>query len=383
AGLRGQVASQLTLSSNLLRTLTGRYTDAPVVISGHPTSAGLAALGRAGARDAVIAETALATPPSTTLTWGAPFHVAGAPGVLALATDQGLDDLAANSSIAPGLRAVLTLDTLAFLHYEEPNAPAVRTEVLVVPAAQVDPTYVNDLLSGLTHDAFVTPESLTPSFNSTLVGSNGAAATQALGPATPSTWSSLNTFTLRRLAAMLTSYAAAIPHSPEADALRVALARAEVVGAPGPRQAGLERVSATLDAQLSLFSVDAGAITLTGPDTALPLTLYSHAGYAVNAVVHLVTDRMTFPGGADQPVSLDAPVKSLRVATAHHRGSSLILQVIVTTPNGRVTLARAAVPVRIAGASVVGYLLTGASLLVLALWWYRTHRSRSRGRHAR
>ena len=69
--------------------------------------------------------------------------------------------------------------------------------------------------------------------------------------------------------------------------------------------------------------------------------------------------------------------------TANPHGSSLTLQVILTTPNDQVVLARTAIQVRIAGTSVVGYLLTFASLLVLAIWWWRTNRRRSRGRHAR
>jgi hypothetical protein len=46
-------------------------------------------------------------------------------------------------------------------------------------------------------------------------------------------------------------------------------------------------------------------------------------------------------------------------------------------------LARAAIQVRIAGTSIVGYFLTIASLLVLAYWWMRTYRKRPKGRHAR
>jgi hypothetical protein len=74
---------------------------------------------------------------------------------------------------------------------------------------------------------------------------------------------------------------------------------------------------------------------------------------------------------------------SIRVPTNDPRGSSLTLQVTLTTPNGQVVLARSAIQVRIAGTSVVGYLLTFASLFVLALWWWRTNRRRSKGRHAR
>jgi hypothetical protein len=52
--------------------------------------------------------------------------------------------------------------------------------------------------------------------------------------------------------------------------------------------------------------------------------------------------------------------------------------VVVTTPDGQVTLARTALQVHVAGTSVVGYLLTGLSLLVLAVWWLRNARARRR-----
>lgn len=383
AGLRGQVADQLSLASDLLRSITGRYTDAPVVVSGHPSAASLAALAAVGAHDVVLGEPALALAPSATLTWGAPFRVTGVPAMLALAADAGLSGVAAQGALDPGERAALVLGGLDFLHFEAPNAPSARTVVLEIPAATTDAATLDALLGGLARDPYVEPVSLTPSFDSGLVGSNGSPTTRGLGPAAPSTWSSANRETLVALAARVTSFASAIPTAPEATTLRVALARAELLGAPGPRQAALARAGDTLSAQTSLFSIDDSAVTLTGTGTDLPLTLYSSAHYTVDAVVHLITDRMTFPGGADVPVALDAAIKSLRVPTARHQGSSVDLQVVVTTPDGRVTLAQAAIPVRIAGASLVGYLLTGASIAVLLLWWYRTNRSRAKGRHAR
>jgi hypothetical protein len=382
-GLLGQVKEQLNLSSHLLRALTGRYVDAPVVVSGRPTTRGVAALASAGVREVVLPESILSTPPSTTLTWGAPFRVVGAPGLVALATDQGLAQVATDRAIEPARRAVLTLDTLAFLHFEEPNAPAVRTVVISDPASSLDPVYVNDLLAGVAHDAFVTPSSLVPSFNTALVATNSAPATRSLAAGTPSSWSAPNVASLSALASSLSSFAQAITNDARATSLRVALARAEVVGDPATRQGDINRVSALLASQLGGFRVDAGSVTLTGPGTPLPVTVFSSEQYTVAVVVHLITDRITFPDGANVPVSLDAPVKSLRVPTANHRGSSLTLQVVVTTPDGQLTLARAALQVRIAGTSVVGYLLTGGSLAVIGVWWWRTARRRPRGRHTR
>jgi hypothetical protein len=161
------------------------------------------------------------------------------------------------------------------------------------------------------------------------------------------------------------------------------MAASEIAGTQSARQSAINTAAAALKGQLGNFSVDPSTITLAGSGTSIPITLTNHAPYTVMARVHLLTDQITFPRGDVVPVSLDAPTKSVRVATSGHTGSSLTLQVIVTTPNNRLVLARAAIQVRIAGTSIVGYLLSIASLLVLAYWWLRTYRKRPKGRHAR
>jgi hypothetical protein len=201
--------------------------------------------------------------------------------------------------------------------------------------------------------------------------------------ASSSAWSSHNVSSLRTLIGQVNSFNQAVSSPEVTDALSVAVARAEMIGDPLVREAALANASAALNAQLNKFSVDQSSITLTGPGTALPITLLSRANYAVTAVVHLITDRLDFPRGSSVTVELDSSTKSLRVPTSNHRGSDLTLQVIVTTPNGQLVLARTAIQVRIAGNSVVGYLLTLASLVVLAYWWVRTYRRKSKGRHAR
>jgi hypothetical protein len=383
-GFPSQVAQQVSLSTQLLRSVTGRYADTTVLLSGSPTLAAIKALANAHISDVIVPDTSLNPSPSTTLNWGAPFHFAGAMSVTALSTDDPLEQLATNDAIEPGRRATLTLATLAFLHFEAPNAPAIRTVVLLLPVTRMKSSYVNDLLNGFSGNPFVVAASLTPSFNSSLVATNGAPATRTLvNTASSSAWSSHNVSSLRTLIGQVNSFNQAVSSPEVTDALSVAVARAEMIGDPLVREAALANASAALNAQLNKFSVDQSSITLTGPGTALPITLLSRANYAVTAVVHLITDRLDFPRGSSVTVELDSSTKSLRVPTSNHRGSDLTLQVIVTTPNGQLVLARTAIQVRIAGNSVVGYLLTLASLVVLAYWWVRTYRRKSKGRHAR
>ncbi len=382
-GLTTQVAQQLDLSANLLRAMTGRYVDAPVLVSGPQSPASLLALAGDGVTDVVLPEKDLSAPPSNTLTWGAPFHVAGSLSTTALAVDGPLSRLVSDTSVSPGRRTVLTVATLAFLHYEEPNAPVSRSVVIEASLADTSRTLLDDLVAGLHDDPFSTLTSLTPLFESSLVGADGAPTTRTLAATRAPIWSTHNVASLLTLIGAVNSYAQGVKTGDEAVALRVAVARAETVGSPTRRQSAIDAATRRLDAQLAEFSIDSSAITLAGQGNALPITILSRAGYTVDAVVHLVTDGLSFPHGAAVPVTLSSPTESVTVPTANPRGSSLTLQVLLTTPNGQVVLARSAIQVRIAGASVVGYLLTAASLFVLGWWWWRTNRRRPKGRHAR
>jgi hypothetical protein len=382
-GFGVEVNNQLTLSSRLLNSLTGRYVDSPLLLNGTPSIATLKALKHNGDTDVVLPETDLSVAPSTTLNWGAPFHVTGAGPLVALATDSPLSTLVADPAIGSGRRAALTLGTLAFLHFEAPNAASTRTVVIETPIAETPVAFVNDLLNGLAGNPYVTLATLAPSFDSALVATNGAPTNRILASSTVSRWSLHNVSSLVTLVDGVNSYAQAISKSNIGDELRVAAEAAEITGGPSARQAAINKAIATLRGQLSSFSVDPSTITLAGSGTSIPITLISRANYTVTADVHLITDRLTFPKGNNVEVTMDSPTKSVRVSTSGHNGSSMTLQVVVTTPNGQVTLARAAIQVRIAGTSIVGYFLTVASLLVLAYWWLRTYRKRPKGRHAR
>ena len=368
----------------LLKSLTGRDTDSPVLLNGTPSPQSLRALKRAGIRDVVLPEADLSVAPSTTLYWGAPFHVAGAGGITALSTDGPLSTLFADTSIGAGRRAALTLGTLAFLHFEAPDAEAPRAVVIVAPISQTSVAILKDVLNGFASNPFITLATLTPSFADDLVATNGApAARSMINPVVHTTWTSHNITSLSTLVVEVNSYAPALRSTNIGNDLTVAMEASEITGTPSARQSAINAATNALKGQLGNFSVDPSTITLAGSGTSIPITLTNHAPYTVMADVHLVTNQITFPKGDDVPVSLNAPTKSVRVATSSHTGSSLTLQVIVTTPNNRLVLARAAIQVRIAGTSIVGYFLTIASLLVLAYWWLRTVRKRPKGRHAR
>jgi len=383
-GFPTQVAQQLGLSASLLTDLTERFVDNPILLSGVQSSASLDALTKAAANEVVLPEDDLTVAPSDTLTWGAPFHVTGAGSMTALSVDGPLSELVGDTAIEPGRRAALTLASLAFLHFEEPFLPAPRTVVVELPVAATSSSFVIDLLAGLAHDPFSQLAPLAPAFDPSLVGTDGAPATRTLtGSGVVAPWSSRDIASLVALIGAVNSYARAVKTGDVAVSLRVAVAHAELADTNAARASAIGAANDELNGQLSLFSIDSGAITLAGPGNALPITIISHAPYAVDAVAHLSTDGLSFPQGDAIPVTMSSSTTSLRIAARNPRGSSLTLQVVLTTPNDQVVLARTAIQVRIAGTSLVGYLLTFASLFVLGLWWWRTHQRRAKGRHAR
>ena len=381
--LTTQVGEQMSLSSDLFAAMTGHYVDDPVLLSGAQSPESLSALDRSGFHDVVLPEKDLSEAPSSTLDWGSPFHVTGAGSLTALTTDGPLSQLIHDTSIEPGRRTALALGTLAFLHYEEPYAPTTRSVVMELPVNETSDTFIDDLLSGLEHDPFSQLTSLSPSFSTSLIATNGAPAARTLAATKTSVWSSHNVSSLTNLIGEVNSFAQGVKTSNIATVLRVAVAKSEIVGGPSARQNDIDAANHLLSEQLAQFSIDQSTITLAGSGTALPITIISHLHYTVNAVVHLVTDRLSFPSGGVVPLTLNSPTQSIRVPATSAHGSSLTLQVVLTTPNNQLILARTAVQVHIAGTSVVGYLLTFASLLVLALWWWRTIRRRPKGRHVR
>ena len=384
-GFNAEVAQQVNLAGKFLKSATGHSTDSPVFVTNPTTVGALSALAHVGVTQVVLPDTSLSVVPSTTLGWGAPFHPDALTNVTALATDSGLEQLAADTSIEPGRRAALTLSTLAFLHYEAPNAPAARTVVVPLNVGSLSPTYLNDLLSASQSNPFITASTLTSSYDQSLIATNNSPADRFLASSTPSVWTSTNVATLQSLISRTASFVQGIASPTQLVTLELYQALPEQLGSAAARQTGLNAATAYLNAQLNSFRIDDSSITLTGAGNALPITLFSNVRYPVTLVLHLITDRLRFPTIQNQEVAvtLSAPTNPLRIATVDRRGGSLTLQLELTTPDGKLVVARAAVQVRVAGTSVVGYILSGASLLVLAWWWLTTYRRKSRGRHAR
>lgn len=377
-----QLQSSVQLGASLVRQVTGRYVDAPLYLNGPVSVGAINAL-------ASLHDTSLVAPSSNTPAvatssagWSAPLHVSGAPSSTVLTTNDALDAVLFASGANPALASVVTENALNLLYFQNPRGDTLRSVVLAGSLAGWTPALLSQWRTDAASSRYWELSSLTPLDQPSLVGANGVALTYDT-PTPSSTWSPQNVRAFRALSYDAHSFLSALNTPSEADVVQTLLAESAVVGSPSDRDAALASAQSTLRAQYQGISFDTGAITLTGNGAKIPVTIYSTRPYAMTAVVHLITDRLNFPNGANVPVSISAATTPLRVSADNPRGSGLILQVTLTTPNGALTLARAAIPVRYTGSSIVGYLLSAGSLLVLGLWWWRTTRRRRAPRHAR
>ena len=210
-----------------------------------------------------------------------------------------------------------------FCTLRRPTHPPPREVVIETSVDSSSSTFLNDLLSGFSSNPFSRLSPLTPLFNSSLIGTDGAPVDRSInGPSVASSWSSHNVSSLLDLISGVTSYDQGVKSGHIATALHVAVAQSEEFGSPDKRQGAIDAAQSLLDDQLRLFSVDASAITLAGTGTSLPITIISHAPYTVDAVLHLVTNGITFPKGNALPISMTRPPSRSgcrqRIPTAVH-----------------------------------------------------------------
>lgn len=385
--LGGDLADQAHLATSLLSRLTSKISGQAVALSGPLTASDLSALAMVHVRSVIVPDADLTFPPSSTLQWGTPLHLAGAPAnVTAVTTDTPLATVAEAPAVSAGLRAALTLGELALLHYEAPFVPAPRTVVLEVPLEKVGAAYLRELFDGLAHDPVVDENGIADLFDPSLVGANGDPSTWTLAPSPVVTWSATNTRTIRTLDARLQSLGESITSSlAPATPLHVAVLECERREGTNARQRALNAVSSTVSRILGQFRVDDTTITLagSGAGATLPITITSAAPYTVTGYLSLFAPNVHFPDGGNVPVTLSTSTTAVRVPANIGGTGNFTLQVRFESVDRRLVFTVGAIQVRSTSTSVVGYAITALALLVIALWWFQTSRRRSRGQHAR
>jgi len=346
--------------------------------------------------------------------------------VAALASDRDLAAIATTADDDPLLAAHQILADLAVIAADEPESARVATLVLPQVAA-MSPGFLDTLLSGLEAppapplpaavpaDPNADPEAPPPAPPAPipaaaprLVGATITEALAAVEPAGAEGGSDTEDRLLRRLTA----------ETPNVDVTRAARllrdAQADLASLRtvfGPADASATRIETVLataaasslagearaDALASVDRVIAGRlgalhaperqrVRLTARQGRVQLVLTNDAGDPADVMLVLRGDRLVFPDAPDGrlPVRLGGGTTRVNLQVEARSSGDAPLDIVLTSPDGRLQLGESRITVRTTAFSGVGIALMAAALAFLGLWWTRTilrERRTTRQRH--
>lgn len=120
--------------------------------------------------------------------------------------------------------------------------------------------------------------------------------------------------------------------------------------------------------------------TLTSRAATIPITLVNEGETAVDIIVALSSDKLSFPAGDQFPLRLGPGLNSVDVdVEARATGDSLVV-VRVLSADGTTELATTRLTVRSTALSGVGIGIAVVALAFLLIWWVRNHRDLRRDR---
>ncbi len=396
-GLLGEIPEQLTRGDSLLRQAGLHPTPGPWVdTSSTFTSASATNLGlglQAAHTDRVVlADTNLASAGTSPLTFAQTFSLALGSGnrVTGAAADSQLSSFFRADPRDPVLAANQLLAALEFTHFENPSLLDARGIVLEPQGAWLpsSPAFLATLLEGMSGNPALQPVTLSQFFSEVHKGGNNEPASRHLqsGP-TPRVITAGQARRLVAARAHLTSLSDAASSRPPvftelADQL---LATQNLSFDPAQRTSSLDLYTQHFDDEVGLVSLaDLGTITFTSRTAPIPISVLSHAPYAIKVTVSVDSDKFSFPDGNSRSLTLDRPTTAVRIqARSRTSGDRLPVGVTLTTPDGQLVIARATLTVHSTSISLVGVALTCLAALVLLVWWARTwRRGRRRGPRA-
>ncbi len=285
----------------------------------------------------------------------------------------------------PVLSAHQMLADLAVIYFEQPGDPSSRSVVAQAPLSWIpDPRFVNTLLSGLSTSPIVSPVTVGTIFGLRLPQSAPPLVRKLAGNGPPTsipagairvTRQKLNAFTsvVDQANSLISSFGDELLTAESSDLRYQNQAR------------NLAVLRGKIDAQVSHVTlVPDRTVTLTARNGRIPITIVSNAPYVVHAVLNVASDKLTFPHGASQQVSLE-PRDNARYVDVRSRSSGdFPMSVSLVSPHGGLVLLEARFTVRSTTASGVGIALSVGAGMILIGWWVRTfmHGRRQRPRAA-
>ncbi len=383
AGLGTEIGPEYAAGTDALNITLGTRVDPRTLIADPVDSASLDRLRQVGADRVVLRPSAL-VPTDTKFTPAAPFLLE-TPGrtFTAVASDEGIAALL-DGDAPVALRAERFLSALAVIANEQPNR---LRGVAVLPVAGWSPPaeLLTTIVDGLRGNPLLASVSVDALLDTVPVegvdGGNDPTVRELAGSALIAP-----PVTERR-------YRAA---EQQLEALRLLVGRTDDRVAEGERallvsltsawqnDAGRRRAEAelaTIDA--SVDAIVAGVhvperrtLTLTARTAEIPVSFQNDTGQNVRVRVTLDSDKLFFPSGPTQVLTLPPRNTTARFAVETRASGTFPLLLTVSSTDERVTFQESRITVRSTVVSNVGLFLTVGAGLFLAAWWLNHARRR-------
>jgi hypothetical protein len=389
AGLGPELTTGLTLGRETLARVLRQRLDPRITTVSPLNDGALDRLRTAGVDRVVVDPSALAPGEAPArLTPARPFLLLGSGHTFDAAVTDPMDRLLTGQGPA-AVRAARFLAGLAVVALEEPNLT--RGVVVRMPAAwDPGPAELQAVLEGLRTLPLLRPVPLDAVFDAVPVETDRGRELirrPARRPPGPVPVSATALAAARADLAALESLLG--PDDAGVGAARRALAVVTYRG--WSRPAGQRRATAALAGISRLVRDTAGqvqpvsrrVVTLTSREAEIPVSLSNRGDRPVRVRVALDSDRLLFPAGAEQMLTLPPGKNTTTAFPVEARASGTFpMSVRITTTDGRLPIREVRYTVRSGAVSGVGVFLTGGAALFVAAWWIlhwrRTRRHRPR-----
>ena len=382
------LGTQLAAAKEVFRSELGVSPPQGAYISTTPLdAASVAALATQHVDHVVLPETELPVASSMSLTSPLNLSSSGsstrssAPHLTAVVADSAL---AAHltSGTSPVLAAHQFLADVAQTFFEEPFGAQARG-VVVALTALPSSSLLSLVLEGLASSPIARPATVGSVFSAVPVGADGAPTHLAPVPdhTTPSyvfTSSIESAFsTIRAIDSIVPDDHAFIAHAEDAVLL------AETAGLRHGRWAhyAAEPFAAVSRIEHDLSLAGTRTVTLTQRQAKVPLTIVSAFPSPIHATLELSSGTLAIaPSDFSRPVVLAHKNSPFVIPVTARTSGVSTLTIELVSPRGGIVLFEDVYTVRSTAFSIVAVGLSVAALLVLGLWWLRSHARRTRRR---
>jgi hypothetical protein len=312
----------------------------------------------------------------------APFLVSGS-SVEAVASDPDLEEDLANTA-GPALKAQEMLADLSIQYFDNTRAEqAVAVESPV--GAQLDPAFLQAMLTGLSQSSIVHAVTLPDLFDTVSPGSSNTSPQRRSLKVTASSSSPLPAAAIETAQRGLAALGSVLPDSlrtrgkaPLSDLILMA----EGVAVSGSeRQAYLGTVDNEANTLSGLVSLPFGrTITMTSLQAKIPISIVSNAKKPFVAELSAASPGLGFPKGHTWKVTIDPSTNIVPILLTARTTGDFPLQLTLSTTTGFV-MRSGTMTIRSTAISGVAVALSIGAAAFLVLWWSRSILTKRRKKH--